>query len=199
MKVVVIGATGTIGHAVVTALEPRHEVVIVGHSQSELRVDITQPSSIEALYLKLGNIDAVVVATGRVGFAELTKMDHNLYMRGLQNKLMGQINLVLMGINNINNGGSFTLTSGILNRDPIARGSLAATVNGGIDAFVKAAAIELPRGIRINSVSPTVLEESMESFAPYFRGYKPTTAANAALAYSKSVEGLQTGQVYIVG
>ena len=111
---------------------------------------------------------------------------------------MGQINVVLAGLHRINDGGSFTLTSGILNRDPIQYGSSAAMVNGAIDGFVKSAALEMPRGIRINCVSPTVISEAMEGYAPYFRGYQPVTAARAALAYSKSVEGLQTGQIFTV-
>src|SRR5690606_7261711 len=99
----------------------------------------------------------------------------------------------------LNDNGSFTLTSGILNRDPILYGSSAAMVNGALDGFIKGAAIEMPRGIRINGVSPTVISESMESYSTYFRGYEPVSAARAALAYSKSVEGLQTGQIYCVG
>ena len=112
---------------------------------------------------------------------------------------MGQVNLLLIGREYANDGASFTFTSGILNRDPIRTGASAALVNGALDAFVKAAAIELPRGLRINSVSPTVLLEAMGSYAPYFRGYKPAPAADVALAYAKSVEGLQTGQTFIVG
>lgn len=126
-------------------------------------------------------------------------MDASHFDLGLQDKLMGQVNLLLIGREFANDGASFTFTSGILNRDPIRTGTSAALVNGAIDAFVKAAAIELPRGLRINSVSPNVLLEAMGSYAPYFRGFKPVPAADVALAYAKSVEGLQTGQTYIVG
>jgi NAD(P)-dependent dehydrogenase (short-subunit alcohol dehydrogenase family) len=117
---------------------------------------------------------------------------------GLRDKLMGQVNVVLAGQQFLNDGGSFTLTSGILSEDPIQFGAAASLVNGALESFVCAAAIELPRGLRINAVSPTVIEESMDSFGPYFRGYKPVPAIAAALAYSKSVEGKQTGQVYKV-
>lgn len=118
---------------------------------------------------------------------------------GLENKLMGQVNLLLIGREFANDGASFTLTSGILNRDPIRTGASAALVNGAIDGFVRSAALELPRGLRINAISPTVVQEAMGSYAPYFRGFKPVNAAEVALAYAKSVEGLQTGQVYQVG
>jgi hypothetical protein len=111
---------------------------------------------------------------------------------------MGQIRLVLAGLKYINHGGSFTLTSGILSDDPIKLGSSAAMVNGAIDSFVKSAAIEMPNQLRINAVSPTVLCESMDSYAPFFRGFEPVPASRVALAFSKSVEGGQTGRVYRV-
>jgi NAD(P)-dependent dehydrogenase (short-subunit alcohol dehydrogenase family) len=126
-------------------------------------------------------------------------MSESDFELGLRDKLMGQVNLLLIGREYANDGASFTFTSGILNRDPIRTGASAALVNGALDAFVKAAAIELPRGLRVNSVSPTVLLEAMGSYAPYFRGFKPAAGADVALAYAKSVEGLQTGQTYIVG
>jgi NAD(P)-dependent dehydrogenase (short-subunit alcohol dehydrogenase family) len=117
---------------------------------------------------------------------------------GLRDKLMGQVNAVLAGQEFLNDGGSFTLTSGILSEDPIQYGTAASLVNGALESFVRGASIELPRGLRINVVSPTVIEESLDLFGPYFRGYKPVPANQAALAYSKSVEGRQTGQIYKV-
>ena len=95
-------------------------------------------------------------------------------------------------------GGSVTLTSGILSEQPIRYGASASLVNGGLESFVRAAAIELPRGIRINVVSPNVLAEAMPAYAPYFRGFDAVPGAKVALAYSRSVEGAQTGQVYKV-
>ena len=126
-------------------------------------------------------------------------MSEKDFALGLQDKLMGQVNLLLIGREFANDGASFTFTTGVLNRDPIRTGASASLVNGALDAFVRAAVIEMPRGMRVNSVSPTVLVEAMDSYAPYFRGFKPVPAAEVALAYAKSVEGLQTGQVYVVG
>jgi NAD(P)-dependent dehydrogenase (short-subunit alcohol dehydrogenase family) len=123
-------------------------------------------------------------------------MNADSFALGLQDKLMGQVNLLLIGREYANDGASFTFTSGVLSHDPIRTGASAALVNGALDSFVKAAAIELPRGLRVNSISPTVLLEAMGSYAPYFRGYKPVPAADVALAYAKSVEGLQTGRPF---
>jgi NAD(P)-dependent dehydrogenase (short-subunit alcohol dehydrogenase family) len=199
MKIIVVGGTGTIGQSIIEELSGRHTVVIVGHQRGDVQVDIADPTSIEAMYKKLGQFDALVAATGSVHFGELTEMTAEHYSIGLQSKLMGQVNLVLLGLPYIHEKGSFTLTSGILNRDPIRYGSSAAMVNGALDAFVKSAAIEMPKNVRINGVSPTVITESLDKYAAYFRGFESVSAKRVALAYSKSVEGLQTGQIYNVG
>lgn len=199
MKIIVVGGTGTIGQAVVNELSARHSMVVVGHRNGDLQADITNSQSIEKMYQQAKPFDAVIATTGDVHFAKLTEMTVEQYQIGLQSKLMGQVNLVLLGLSYINDGGSFTLTSGILNRDPILYGVSAAMVNGAIDGFIKSAAIEMPRNIRINGVSPTVITEAMDKYADYFRGFESVSAARVALAYSKSVEGLQTGQIYQVG
>lgn len=196
MKIVVIGATGTIGKAVVDELAKRHEVVSVGHSAGELTCDLTQSESIEKMFKLAAPFDAVACCAGKLHFGDFLEMDEEKYRIGLDSKLMGQVNLVRIGVQYISKPGSFTLISGILSRDPIKAGSSAAMVNAAIDGFVKGASIELPSGIRINAVSPTILEESYEKFAAYFRGFDPVPARKVALAYSKSIEGHQTGQIY---
>jgi len=199
MKILLIGASGTVGSAVKAQLSQRHEVISIGRASGDFQVDISDSASIRKLFEQTGPFDALVCAAGNVNFVALGEMSESDFELGLRDKLMGQVNLLLIGREYANDGASFTFTSGILNRDPIRTGASAALVTGALDAFVKAAAIELPRGLRINAVSPTVLLEAMGSYAPYFRGYKPAPAADVALAYAKSVEGLQTGQTFIVG
>lgn len=196
MKIVVVGATGTLGQAVTEELGSRHELVRVGKSRGDYQVDITDTAAIKALFEQIGPFDALVSTTGNVHFGPLEMMTATDYAVGLNDKLMGQVNLVLIGRDYLSDGGSFTLTGGILADDPIRYGSSASMVNAALEGFVRAAAIELPRGLRINVVSPTVITESMENYGPYFRGYQPVPAARAALGYAKSVEGAQTGQVY---
>lgn len=198
MRVLIVGASGTIGRAVVAELGRRHEIISAGRSSGDVRMDITDSTSIRVAFEKVGAIDAVVSATGKVKFAPFENMEASDYEVGLKDKLLGQVSLVLIGRRYLSDAGSFTLTTGVLDSDPIREGTSASMVNGAINAFVMAAAIEMPRNMRINAVSPGVIVEAMKDYAPYFRGFEPVPAARAALAYAKSVEGAQTGRVYRV-
>jgi NADP-dependent 3-hydroxy acid dehydrogenase YdfG len=199
MKIILIGGAGTLGSAVDKALKARHEIVKVGRKSGDLQVDITNPASIEQLFSKIGEFDAVVSTAGDVHFGPLAEFTQDKFQIGLHSKLMGQVNLVVLGLKHIRNGGSFTLTTGQINEDPIGVGASGAMVNGGLEAFARSAAIELPRGLRINVVSPTVTEEAWSAFGPFFPGQKPVPASEAALGYVKSVEGMQTGKIYRIG
>ncbi|SMF68662.1 NAD(P)-dependent dehydrogenase, short-chain alcohol dehydrogenase family [Tistlia consotensis] len=199
MKIILVGASGTIGKAVDAELSARHEIVRVGRSSGDVRVDMADPASVARLYAQTGPFDALVSTAGNVHFGPLEQFTPELFEVGLRDKLMGQVNLVMQGLEHIRDGGSFTLTSGLLNEDPIRQGLSAAMANGGLEGFVRGAAIELPRGLRINIVSPTVLEESLPAYGPFFRGTKAVPASEVALGYAKSVEGAQTGRVYRIG
>ncbi|MEG5264055.1 short chain dehydrogenase [Pseudomonas sp. JDS28PS106] len=198
MKILLIGASGTVGSAVERELAPRHEIIRIGRTSGDEQVDISDSASIRRLFERTGPFDALVCAAGNVRFVPLKDMTEADFDLGLRDKLMGQVNLLLIGQHYANDGASFTLTSGILSDEPILSGVSASLVNGGIDAFVRAAAIELPRGMRVNSISANVLVEAMDEYAPYFRGSKPVPAADVALAYARSVEGLHTGRTYRV-
>lgn len=198
MRILVIGAGGTVGRAIVAELAQRHEVLEAGRTRGAYRVDVRDLDDVRRLFAETGPLDAVVMATGSVHFGPLHEMTVEQFRSGLDDKLMGQVNVVLVAQHRLADGGSFTLTSGILAEQPVREGADASTVNAALEGFVRAAAIELPRGLRINAVSPTVLTESMTAYGPYFRGFEPASAARVSLAYSRSVEGAQTGQVYRV-
>jgi NAD(P)-dependent dehydrogenase (short-subunit alcohol dehydrogenase family) len=199
MKILVIGATGTIGKAVVSELSARHEILQAGRSSAPLRVDIASETSLRELFAAIGTIDAIVCAAGNVHFGPLATMTVDQFKIGLNDKLLGQVQLALIGAEHLSDGGSITLTSGILSHDPIRLGANASTANAAIEGFVRAAAIELPRGIRINAVCATLVVESLADYGPYFRGFETVPVQRVATAYAKSVEGAQTGQVYCVG
>lgn len=198
MKIIVVGATGTIGKAVVRELGSRHEIIEVGHRSGRNQVDITRIDSVRALFAALGKVDAIVSCAGKVHFGPLGDMSSDQFQIGLHDKLLGQVHVALVAQQHLNDGGSITLTSGVLSDDPIRYGASASSVNAAIEGFVRAAAIELPRGIRINAVSPTILKESLGSFGAYFIGFEAVPAERVASAYARSVDGAQTGQVYKV-
>lgn len=179
-------------------LGSRHDIISAGRKSGDVTLDMTDFASVREAFKKAGKVDAVVSAAGGVKFAPFEQLDGESYLYGLKDKLMGQVNLVLAGRETLADGGSFTLTSGVLETDPIVAGSSASMVNGALGSFCVAAAIELKRGLRINCVSPGVVTESIPAIGAFFRGFVPVPAARVALAYAKSVEGAQTGQVYRV-
>lgn len=197
-KVLVVGATGAVGKAVVNELTLRHEVIQASRSCVTYPVDICQAASIAALFERTGKIDAIVACVGSVHFGLLSEMTGEQFRIGVNNKLMGQVELVLQGQHYLNDGGSITLTSGIISDEPIRSGANASAVNRAVEGFVCGAAIELLRGIRINVVNASVLVESLPTYAPFFIGFDAVPAARVARAYARSVDGADSGQIYRV-
>ncbi|WP_422843803.1 short chain dehydrogenase [Acidovorax sp. M2(2025)] len=197
-KILLIGASGTLGQAVQANLGARHDVITAGRRSGTHRADFAQPGALAALFAAVGKVDAIVSTAGNVHFGPLAGMTPEQFNLGLQDKLLGQVQLALLGQQYLNDGGSITLTSGILAVEPIPNGASASTVNAAIEGFVMAAAIELPRGLRINAVSPTIVTESAATYGPFFPGFESVPAERVARAYQRSVEGAQTGRVYRV-
>jgi len=195
VRIIVIGASGTVGAAACVELGARHELIRAGRSGGDVQVDITDRESIESMYRHTGRVGAVVSATGAAHFGPLTEMTEEQFMVGLSGKVMGQVNLVLHGLAHVNDGGSFTLTSGILDRDPIRLGVNASTANAALAGFVKSAAVEMPRRLRINVVSPGLLQASADQLGHLFPGHEPVSNHRVGLGFAKSVEGALTGQV----
>lgn len=163
MRILVIGATGTIGRAIVEALTAHHEVIPASHRSTPLTVDLAQPDSIRALYRAVGPVDAVVCAAGQARFAPLAGLSDDDFQFCLANKLMGQVNLVRLGLDQVRESGSFTLTSGVLARAPMPGSAAISLVNAGLEGFARAAALEAPRGIRVNVVSPPWVTETLQT------------------------------------
>ncbi len=198
MNIIVVGATGDIGQIACDALGPRHDLIRVGRSGGDLSVDMADPASVDRMYRRTGPVDAVVCTAGDVHFASLDEQSPTTMALGLHQKVMGQINLVLIGLRHLRDHGSFTLTSGILDRDPIVGGAGAATANGALAGFVTGAAIEMPRGLRLNAVSPGMLETSQERYGAWFAGHDPVASDRVGRAYVKCVEGARTGRIVCV-
>ncbi|HXW68622.1 MAG TPA: short chain dehydrogenase [Dissulfurispiraceae bacterium] len=193
MKVIVIGATGTIGRAIVQAIGNRHEVIPISSSKSVIKVDIADKTSITKMFEATGRVDAVINAAGLAKFGSMNSLTDADFALGLNNKLMGQVNLVRLGIDYINDNGSFTLTSGILSRLPMKGSSAISLVNSAVEGFGRAAALEMPRGIRVNTVSPNWVIDTLKVFS--MDPSIGTPVEVVARAYVQALEGLMTGQV----
>lgn len=194
MKALVIGATGSIGAVVAATLDARGHEVIRASRSGEAAVDVTDPASVAALFAQVTDIDAVVVAVGSVPFKPLAELGREDYLAGFTGKTLAQIEVVRQALEHINDGGSITVTSGVLAREPIATGAAAAMANGALESFVITAAAEAPRGIRINAVSPDVLANS-PGYHASFPGHRPVTDDEVGTAYVLAVEGIITGRV----
>ena len=195
MKILIIGGNGTIGKKVSDHFTKKHEVIIGGRNSGDVTVDIVDSASIQAMFETVGNVDAIVCIAGEAKWAAFDSMTEDDFYIGLRSKLMGQVNLVRIGRNYLNHGGSFTLTTGILADHPVMFTTSAAMVNGGIHSFVKAAALELHNGIRINVVSSGLVEDAVEKYESYFPGHNPIPMKKVINGYIKSVEGKGTGEI----
>lgn len=193
MRILIIGATGTIGRSVAEALLPGNEIVLASRSKSPVTVDLAQPESIKAMYRAVGPVDAVVSAAGEAKFAPLDQLGDSDFAFSLANKLMGQVNLVRYGFGSVRDGGSFTLTSGVLSQTPMKGSGAISLVNAGLEGFVRAAALEAPRGIRVNVVSPPWVTETLIAYGMDSSIGLP--ASTVARAYVRSVTGSESGAV----
>ncbi|GAA3931007.1 short chain dehydrogenase [Chitinophaga oryziterrae] len=194
MKIIIVGASGTMGKYLVSAFEKEHEIVKVSTNDGDIPTDITSPDAIEKMYKQAGAFDALICTAGPTYVGPWKTLTDKEFRKGIEGKLMGQINLVLIGQHYINPKGSFTLITGALTHEPQLKFANASAANGAVEAFVRAAAIELGNGVRINAVSPTVIENSPQYF-PFFPGEIPTTMKALEYGFRKSVSGAGTGQI----
>ncbi|MEU7636079.1 MULTISPECIES: short chain dehydrogenase [unclassified Streptomyces] len=193
MRIVIIGATGTIGSALAGALEarPGHEVIRASRS-GPVKVDLADPDSIDALFATLGPVDAVVAVAASGTIARVDTSSDADYFTGLDAKLLGQIHLTRRAARHLADGGSLTLTGGISQFTEPGL-TFAAVVNAGLDGFVPAAAQEMPRGIRLNAVSPGWISETLQAMGR--DGAAGTPVAEVVRAYVGLIEGTDRGRV----
>ncbi len=195
MKLLIVGGQGTIGNKVSAHFSKKHEIVIAGRVSGEVTVDIADSKSIKAMFESIGKVDAILCIAGEAKWAPFDSLTEEDFYIGLRSKLMGQVNLVRIGKDYLNAGGSFTLTTGILADHPVVMTASAAMVNRGIHSFVKAAALELKNEHRINAVSSGLVEDAIEKYEAYFPGHNPIPMKKVINGYVKSVEGKGTGEI----
>jgi len=190
MKIVVVGSTGIIGSAVVNALSERHEVIGLSRKSSP-SVDLEDRASLQALFEKISQIDAVVSCAGSAAWKPLSALTDEDFAFSVRNKLLGQVNLIRAALGAVKDGGSVTVTSGVLAQNPMPGASAISMVNAGLEAFVRGAALEAPRAIRVNVVSPPWVKETLEMLK--MDTSKGLAARDVAKAYVAAVEGTDQG------
>jgi len=195
MKILIIGGNGTIGKVIVKHYAENNKVFIGGRSAGDFIVDITDENSIKSMFHKTGKLDAIICIAGEAKWDYFNQLKEEDYYIGIKSKLMGQVNLVRIGLNYLNSNGSITLTTGILADDPVIKTASAAMVNGGIHSFVKAAALELENGIRLNVVSSGMVADAYAKYKDYFPGHNPIPMGKVLNGYIRSVEGKPNGEI----
>ncbi|PQJ33182.1 short chain dehydrogenase [Nonlabens arenilitoris] len=195
MKILIIGGHGTIGKKVVSHFQNENEIIIAGRSNGDITVDIADAKSIKTMFHQLGKLDAIICIAGEAKWAPFNDLTEDDYYIGLKSKLMGQVNLVRIGQDYLNSNGSITLSTGILADDPVVKTTSAAMVNGGIHSFVKAVALEIENGIRVNVVSSGVVEDAYDKYKDYFPGHNPIPMTKVINGYVRSVNGKGNGEI----
>lgn len=194
MKILLIGANGTIGKKVSLRLTKKHEIISVGKNSGDVQADISDFTSIEKMFQKIGKVDAIVNIAGDAKWDKFENLSEDDFYIGIKSKLMGQVNLVKLGKDYLNKGGSITLTTGILADHPVDKTTSAAMVNGAIHSFVKAVVLELD-GIRVNAVAADLVEDAKEKYEDYFPGHTPVPMNKVVDGYIKCIEGKINGEI----
>jgi NAD(P)-dependent dehydrogenase (short-subunit alcohol dehydrogenase family) len=195
MKIVIVGASGTIGAALSAHLQSQgHTVIGISKNSADIKVDMTDVKSMHEAFSQIGRFDALVVTAGTVAFNTFPNMSEQEWKLSLDNKLMGQVLLSQVALNYLSPKGSITLTSGVSSRDCIPQGCASTMVNGALEHFVMAASLEMPNNLRINIVNPTILEESVEQYGEFFPGFAPVESQKVVMGYVKSICGVLNGQ-----
>jgi len=194
MKILIIGGNGTIGKKVTERLKQNHEVIVAGRNSGDVKVDFSDSKSIKSLFKEVGKVDSIVAIAGDAKWDKFENLSEDDFYIGIKSKLMGQVNVVRIGKNYLNKGGSITLSTGILADDPVDMTTSAAMVNGAIHSFVKAVVLELD-DIRVNVVCSDLVEDAYEKYKDYFPGNTPVPMRKIVDGYVKSVEGKINGRI----
>ena len=82
MRILIVGATGTVGKAAAAELGRRHEIIQAGRTSGDVTVDLMDEASIRAMFKTAGKLDAVVTTAGHTHFGPLAKMTAAAFPQG---------------------------------------------------------------------------------------------------------------------
>lgn len=160
MKALVIGYSGTIGNAVTRLLQEKGYEVIPASRSTDPGINMEDPSSIDNFFAGIDEVDAIVAVAGDVAGGPIDKLTDEQVELSLKSKLAGQINIVRKGLAKLRPNGVFVITGGMLAFMSWPQTSMYTMVNAGLDAFAKAAALDLTEGRRIVIVHPPYVAET---------------------------------------
>jgi len=206
--VLVVGSTGNVGMEVVQQLKERGGVTVFGASRSgsgldTVPLDIYSMDSVKSLDAALPDgVDHVVVCCGASTFGPIGGFDSQKWEENISHKLLAVSRLIVMLANGnelrcLRAGGSITVTAGQASRTVNKMWPGIAANNAGLEAMVRCAGIDAPRGVRINAVAPALVHETALKAGLPLEGTVP--AAEAAAAYLPLVFGSMSGQVVDAG
>jgi len=194
-KILITGASGTVGGAVYNSLKDKYELIRAGRKGADIQFDATDSKSIENAIKDIDELEGIITCFGKVPFSPFPEMPEEDFLSGMKNKFFGQVNIIRAALPKLSQGGSIVMTSGILSDQPINNGVCAAAVNGAINSFALALSLELKGRARVNVVSPSMVEASIKTHGHLFDGYKPTTMEDLVNAYRYCMTGLLNGKV----
>ncbi len=194
-KIIVVGATGRLGSVVVGGLTD-YEVIRAGRSGPDLKIDALDFGSASDAFARIGPFDALISCAGvRAPFKPFEELTIEDFATGISNKCLSQLNLAKAAIPYLTENGSITLTSGIIGDEPILAGSAAAAANGALNMCVATLAAEYAGKLRINIVSPSIIENSVEHYGMVFDGFEPTSEKRIVEAYRRTISAPISGRV----
>lgn len=194
-KIIIVGSTGTIGQKVVKLLKNDYQVITINRSSGDYQADMQDADAMEEIFKIIGPFDGLIATSGYGKWGTMDEHSVQDYHDGLNSKLMGQVNLVIIGRKYANEGACFVLSSGILAQYPVEGGISLSMINAAIEAFVRGAALEM-KNMRINAVSPSFAKETME-----LMGMDSSTGVPAiefAKLYKTAFENDNTGIIYTI-
>ncbi len=193
-KIIVVGATGRLGRVVVSGLKD-YEVIRAGRSGPDLKIDALDFESVSDVFASVGTFDGLISCIGGTPFKTFEELTMEDFALGLSKKCFSQLNLAKAAIPFLSDNGSITLTSGIIGDEPILAGSCAAAANGALNMSVSTLAAEYAGRLRINVVSPSIIENSVEDYGMLFDGFEPTSEKRIIEAYRRTISAPISGRV----
>jgi NAD(P)-dependent dehydrogenase (short-subunit alcohol dehydrogenase family) len=194
-KIIVVGATGKLGKVVVEGLQKDYEVIRASRSGPDLKIDAFDFESVSDVLASIGPFDGLVSCIGGTPFKTFDELTMEDFAAGLSTKCFSQLNLAKAAIPFLRENGSITLTSGIIGDEPIIAGSCAAAANGALNMCVSTLAAEYAGKLRINVVSPSIIENSVDYYGMLFDGFEATSNESITHAYRRTISAPISGQV----